>query len=965
MSVFQEIKNTSILIKGINKDAKFSFAEIKEKKFLFAINNSKDNEYSIIYWEIFSQISGISTNYKILNNNENETNNKFELANCIINYFYHCFEKYPLLGAIQFNFKKYENKKQINLCFYLDNYNTDNISDFKTYINELKKICQEKKKISFDDIDFNFIDEYKRNYNIKDSSIGSLLIRFLEIIPIQIAKIIGREFKVMSNGENIDKIIYNETQTQKIKTMKKDIKFNISQYSKMIKFSIKESIFEFFELPVIVVCCFGTQSIGKSTFLNELTGSLFDVSGMRCTEGIWMAIKLFMHSMKNDNNKCTMKCQYCEKNTCYLLRHESGKEGKKCICENCICGKDCFLNGKDVKNQNLINCSSKCCLEKGHENFLNCAIKKCDCKCICECKCNKNKNNHKHLCKDCIKEKKEECNCECKCKHFCKYPILLHNFICVCLDFEGLGTFERTSEQDIQMALIGSAMGNSIIFRTHNSFDRFTEETLEKLSLGSRKIKEIEIQDFFGGSLFFSPRDVNRTNQEQLKKEFSEKIKNSVKKWINENEEIEKNNKYNIFGIFDDYVFAPTPPYNDASFYRTLRKVLIKEIIENIIKFQRHPIYKTGKEFYKNLKTFLSAVYMNDYEFLSKLREDEIKTYVDENKDKAFEVCGEYEDDQEFNDIKYISEINQLKLYFNKDYLSNLEINFLYNKKFENDDILNIDNITCSHDIQESNKIIEEYGISLYINKAQENVFSISIKNFTDFGLILIIPKKIKNIINKNDDLCSEFFKLWNDICGKLKFKEKEIIDSFNEFISSLIKRRNKNVNKWLQEITRDFNNLKNLQNPYSPLDNIWKICNQDCKYCFLKCCKLQGHDNIHECPYNHKCKEKCLICENCKCVDEKCKSICNDKLGHSGNHICSHKHQCKKICDLNSFTKDCKGGCILEYNHKEKHTCGVEIHHCKENCYLVGKTKKCGEKCIYPIPMKEKNIFVKKLIIA
>ena len=71
-------------------------------------------------------------------------------------------------------------------------------------------------------------------------------------------------------------------------------------------------------------------------------------------------------------------------------------------------------------------------------------------------------------------------------------------------------------------------MGNSIIFRTHNSFDRFTEDTLEKLSLGSRKIKSIDIQDFFGCSLFFSPRDVNQTNKEQLKREFTDKIKNPL-----------------------------------------------------------------------------------------------------------------------------------------------------------------------------------------------------------------------------------------------------------------------------------------------------------------------------------------------------------------------------------------------------------------------------------------------------
>ena len=79
----------------------------------------------------------------------------------------------------------------------------------------------------------------------------------------------------------------------------------IKEYSNLIHFCIKESIFnyDYFKCPVIVICCFGTQSIGKSTFLNELTGSLFDVSGRRCTEGIWMTVKLFEHSPKlNKNN---------------------------------------------------------------------------------------------------------------------------------------------------------------------------------------------------------------------------------------------------------------------------------------------------------------------------------------------------------------------------------------------------------------------------------------------------------------------------------------------------------------------------------------------------------------------------------------------------------------------------------------------------------------------------------------
>ena len=44
----------------------------------------------------------------------------------------------------------------------------------------------------------------------------------------------------------------------------KDI--NIEDCSKMINFCLKDSILDYFELPVIVICCFGTQSIGKSTF---------------------------------------------------------------------------------------------------------------------------------------------------------------------------------------------------------------------------------------------------------------------------------------------------------------------------------------------------------------------------------------------------------------------------------------------------------------------------------------------------------------------------------------------------------------------------------------------------------------------------------------------------------------------------------------------------------------------------
>ena len=137
---------------------------------------------------------------------------------------------------------------------------------------------------------------------------------------------------------------------------------------------------------------------------------------------------------------------------------------------------------------------------------------------------------------------------------------------------------------------------------------------------------------------------------------------------------------------------SPTPYYYDHKYYNTLRNELVREIFENILKFQRKPIYKTGKEFCLNLKTLLSAVYMNDYEFLSNYKEERIKNYIESNLYKAYEVLGEYEEGKEEFDEKN-------KIYLDKEILKNLEINFSYNKKFENNDELKLE-IFSSNNIE-------------------------------------------------------------------------------------------------------------------------------------------------------------------------------------------------------------------------------------------------------------------------
>ena len=337
-SLFEIIKE--IKLENMNENAKFTFAEIKGKKYLFSITILRNKIPLINYWRVESILSGISTEYQIKGKKQNIKSEKLPIGNCVVNYFYHCFEKYPLLGAIQYYFEKY-GKKNLKIGFYVEKDYINRINYLISYLEELKKSCEKKKKISFGDINLSFFDEDKNNFEINETSLGNLLISCLEVTPIQIAKIMGNEFKVMSNGGNIEKKISVETNKRKVQ--KKSQKFTLIEYSNMINFCIKDSIFNYFELPAIVICCFGTQSIGKSTFLNELTGSLFNVSGMRCTEGIWMGIKLFIHSIEKKNINCNGICNKCRKNKCFLLKHEFGKKGINCICQNCKCDKDCLL----------------------------------------------------------------------------------------------------------------------------------------------------------------------------------------------------------------------------------------------------------------------------------------------------------------------------------------------------------------------------------------------------------------------------------------------------------------------------------------------------------------------------------------------------------------------------------------------------------------------------------------------
>ena len=147
--------------------------------------------------------------------------------------------------------------------------------------------------------------------------------------------------------------------------------------------------------------------------------------------------------------------------------------------------------------------------------------------------------------------------------------------------------------------------------------------------------------------------------------------------------------------------------------------------------------------------------------------------------------------------------------------------------------------------------------------------------------------------------------------------------------------RREKNIELWLNDLILPFKdkifNIDYLKK-FDSLSEKWKICgeidatiNKDkdggkrCSKCFLKCIKLLGHQQEHDCGFDHKCQEKCVVCEKVKCNSEDCQMICEYKAGHeNGIHKCSHFHKCTQNCS-NFGLRECNKLCKYEYGHEEQ----------------------------------------------
>uniref|UniRef100_A0A0G4G9N1 Guanylate-binding protein N-terminal domain-containing protein n=1 Tax=Chromera velia CCMP2878 TaxID=1169474 RepID=A0A0G4G9N1_9ALVE len=111
------------------------------------------------------------------------------------------------------------------------------------------------------------------------SSWGSFLRRLVCQVPLQIARTEGGLFMPLKDGANAG-AGYGKNSSHALSQV-----LSLGLHEEMLKSCVED-------WRVKVITSQGAQSTGKSYFLNHLSGSLFDISGARCTDGVWLSIRL-------------------------------------------------------------------------------------------------------------------------------------------------------------------------------------------------------------------------------------------------------------------------------------------------------------------------------------------------------------------------------------------------------------------------------------------------------------------------------------------------------------------------------------------------------------------------------------------------------------------------------------------------------------------------------------------------
>ena len=471
----------------------------------------------------------------------------------------------------------------------------------------------------------------------------------------------------------------------------------------------------------------------------------------------------------------------------------------------------------------------------------------------------------------------------------------------VILDFEGLGSFERTDQDDMLLSLFNSSLSTMTLFKTEQRLDRDTDQLFSKFNLGSDQLKNTD--KIFQGQFMIIVKDVAESDVEDIRKEFEEKINGLLHK--------EKHNNFISKLYRGGFQINPFSPFQTKSFYNDV-DLLRQEILS------ASPLFESGSSFMEMMKLLLAKLAINDFTPIDRQHIDARIKYLRSHMKIALkygQLCDDDEKHPEFAltlldkknermESKWLFELTNLKsgsIEMSDDQLTFIESSFR--------SVVGIFNRFVTPNA--SNLLEWRQELEMFLEACLKNRFQ---------RVCLWMEGNLAAWKNKDS---SEYEDSISALRDSLRLEKEEL---------------NRQMKFCDQKCSECFVKCTHIHNHVSDhLCSTSHLCTEKCGYCKEEeraCKHALGHEGSHVCSeVKHFCGDFCSFHSQNGCPNE-CSLISN----HEGDHFCSLKvHLCNLECSLENCTSFCQMDCNVEH----------EVHKCaKEQCMADCCVKNCRNLC-------------------
>ncbi|KAH9289231.1 hypothetical protein KI387_033348 [Taxus chinensis] len=668
-----------------------------------------------------------------------------------LEYIYHIFDKFATTPAL---FP--DDKKDITFKVVLEsNRNPSNGDACVKYLEALVRKQSSAKDKDFSNIrvsfqaesiekwaaKFRFMVSVAVDYNVK-IKMGMWVRKLVCLVPIQVARAENNGMVALKDGLQIpSSISYSD---------------NIS-LANLIQFGLYDAVLNNWRGKIKVISSMGKQSSGKSYLLNHLSGSLLDVSGGRCTDGVWMTVA-------------------------------TGN------------GDECLY---------------------------------------------------------------------------------------VLLDFEGLGSFERSEQEDMLLSVLNAAVSNLTIFNKKDfHLDKDTESAFSRFQSGINLLEQDK--KLFKGLFYIAIKDVDESDVTDLIQEFHEKISQICN----------KSQENFILKMYDGkFEIAAMAPYNRSEYYHESLSDLAQTVYET------DSCYDNGSTFLRDLKLIIAQIAAKDWSSVDGKRVAIIVDIL-----RRHLMCA----------------VNMGCLSLTN---SNEEVQVLVNFDTQEevpDMPLAIGDLALN---------TRDSGLFLAPSKDPSTATSIrDLLSQLSSRLEAVLPRKGNNV----DSWHSTFENFLKAVAERRRDRVQLWIstNTMDFFGNEDVERLQLEADVLLGKVKQGLS-----------------VCGCKCSQCFWRCMLEKGHENEHSCMGSHLCTERCTYCvkewEDGNGVREgfEILSLCKDLDGHEGGHNCKERnHTCGETCHLFEKSSNCNNFCSLGPEHLgQQHKCNSPQHKCQMSCSLETCNNPCA----------------------